>query len=383
MPQREFASYKHSAFFSYAADDDITFNEFVSEFGRQLDKTLAAAIRHMKIRVPSAYMYARDPLVQGNLTVRLRQKVDDSFAMFVFVHNSYLVSNFCLQELQHFKELFGEEGFNERLYIVAMSEGAITSLVTSERWRKLCPHADQIWTDFYDPRDRDCPLPMYACIDGSSAPIMIDPFRKLFTKVRNDLALKIIAAVKRENHAASYPVVTEASRASAQDERVVRMYIEGDKHQVSYWESLGRHIQASWKMVVDSQDVDPPLSLEPTGLTMSQIDSQPPMDDADGVILLWDNKTPDSLAAQIRKVEPKLSGSNFAPGLIAYVNESGVELPSSVKVGNWNVVRFQRASDGRARVVPADALVLGEFLNSVFERKCQRLAQSRSPAGVH
>lgn len=383
MIQRQFASYTHSAFFSYAAGDDIAWNKFVTEFARQLDRGLAPRTRRQGIKMPTTFLYGKDPLVQGNLANRLREKVDASFAMFVFVHDCYLISDFCLQELQHFKELFGDEGFRDRLYIVAMSRPAITELVESERWKKLCPNAGQIWTEFYDSANPMQPLQIYANEDDSPTQIMVNPFYKLFLKVREDLVTKITDAVDREQHCATYPTAAAEPVAPLHDERLVRLYIEGDKEQVPYWESLGRQIETSWKLVVEPQELTPPFSLQPTGLTMSEIDKRATLDDADGVVLLWDNKTPDSLAAQVRKVEPKLSGSNFAPGLIAYCNEVGKEMPASIRVGNWNVVRFQRSNDGRARVMPADAPLLGEFLNSVFERKRQGLGPSIDPAGGH
>ena len=124
---------------------------------------------------------------------------------------------------------------------------------------------------------------------------------------------------------------------------------------------------------VAPMQIEPQLYLRPTGLQMTEIDQRPVLDDADGVVLLWGKKTPDSLAAQINKVEPKLSGPNYAPGVVAYVMDGPNDTRSTESVGNWHVVRFAPAPGGGVAVLAEDAAALKAFLTSVLEHKRKRL----------
>jgi hypothetical protein len=101
------------------------------------------------------------------------------------------------------------------------------------------------------------------------------------------------------------------------------------------------------------------------------------LDDADGVVLLWGKKTPDSLAAQIKKVEPKLSGPNYAPGVVAYLMDGPNDAPAASSVGNWAVLRFEAGAEGSMRVLQEDAPALEVFVNSVLVRKRWRLESKR------
>jgi hypothetical protein len=168
--------------------------------------------------------------------------------------------------------------------------------------------------------------------------------------------------------------------ALPEDELLVRVYIEGNKEQEKYWESLGAQVVASWDKVVAPMQIEPQLYLRPTGLQMTEIDQRPVLDDADGVVLLWGKKTPDSLAAQINKVEPKLSGPHYAPGVVAYLMDGPFDTRSTESVGNWHVVRFAPTADGGIAVLAEDAAALTAFLISVLERKRKRLGGG--PNGV-
>jgi hypothetical protein len=207
-------------------------------------------------------------------------------------------------------------------------------------------------------------------------------FWRKFLRVREALARKIRTTVDREQHAPSYPDVAPAAARSVAlpgDELLVRVYIEGNKEQETYWESLGQQVVASWAEVVAPMQIEPQLYLRPTGLQMTEIDQRPVLDDADGVVLLWGKKTPDSLAAQINKVEPKLSGPNYAPGVVAYVMDGPSDARSTASVGNWHVVRFAPTADGGVTVLAEDAGALKAFLNSVLERKRKRLNGAATP----
>lgn len=367
MNERPFDSYRYSAFISYATADDEAWNAWISCFTDELNLALGSRL-HFK--VPAAHLSGDVPLLSGRLSDKLRKNVDDAFAMFIFVHDNYLASDWCLKELEYFKAQLGDEGFRERLYLVAMSEGAIQALMARDAWKALCPFDDLTWLNFFQDDRPDRPIEIYASNARNKRVVVANAFWGLFVDVRDELAGKIKAVVERAPRTPSYPSVAVARNvALPDDEALVRVYIEGNTDQERYWESLGRQVETSWEQVIAALKVEPRLYLRPTGLPMNEIDQRPMLDDADGVVLVWGKKTPDSLAAQIRKVEPKLSGPNYAPGVIAYLSENAADMPGAMSVGNWPVVRFRLEGEGGAQVLAEDAAALEAFLSSVLARK--------------
>ncbi len=373
MSNRAFSSYRHSAFLSYAHDDDTAWAGWITNFNTELNRMLPPRLHG--IDVPNAHLSSRNGPIAGPLNEELRKNVAASFAMILFVHDNYLTSEWCLHELEYFKELFGDDGFRERFFVIALSAPAIKELTSRAKWKRVCPFEDQVWIPFYDEDETDIPMDIYADNTRDKQVIVANGFWRKFLRVREALAKKIRATVDREHHAPSYPDVEPAAARSAalpKDELLVRVYIEGNKEQETYWESLGQQVVASWGEVVATMQSEPQLYLRPTGLQMTEIDQRPVLDDADGVVLLWGKKTPDSLAAQINKVEPKLSGPNYAPGVVAYVMDGPNDTRSTESVGNWHVVRFMPTAGGVA-VLAEDAPALKVFLSSVLERKRKRL----------
>ena len=74
------------------------------------------------------------------------------------------------------------------------------------------------------------------------------------------------------------------------------------------------------------------------------------------------------VAAQISQVEPKLSGPQFAPGLIAYMMQDRDDMPGATTINNWPVVRFAPRDDS-AIVLADDAPQLSMFLKRVLAHK--------------
>lgn len=381
MSERAFSSYKHSAFLSYAHDDDTAWAGWITNFNTELNRMLPPRLHG--IDVPNAHLSSKNGPIAGPLNEELRKNVAASFAMILFVHDNYLSSEWCLHELEYFKELFGDDGFRERFFVIALSASAIKELTSRPQWKRVCPFEDQVWMPFYDDDETDIPMDIYADNTRDKQVIVANAFWRRFLRVREALAKKIRATVEREQRAPSYPDVAPATARSValpEDELLVRVYIEGNKEQETYWESLGAQVVASWGEVVATMQIEPQLYLRPTGLQMTEIDQRPVLDDADGVVLLWGKKTPDSLAAQINKVEPKLSGPNYAPGVVAYVMDGPNDTRSTESVGNWHVVRFAPAPGGGVAVLAEDAPALKAFLTSVLERKRKRLNGRASPA---
>jgi hypothetical protein len=374
MSERLFASYRYSAFISYASDDDAAWNSFVSCFTDELNLALGSRL-HMSL--PQAHLSGDDPLTTGSISDELRKNIEDSFVMFVFVHDSYLLSGYCRQELEHFASLYGAQGFRDRLYLIAMSEPAMNQLMAREDWKRLCPFSDQVWLKFFRDDKRDRPIEIYASNARNKRAVVAEAFWNRFVDVREHLADRIKAVLASEQVASAFPLAAAPRELPPpEDASLVRVYIENNAEQNKYWISMSQQIVDSWDRVVAVLKIEPRFYLRPTGLPMNEIDNRPMLDDADGVVLLWGAKTPDSLAAQIRKVEPKLSGPNYAPGMIAYLMDGPNDLPAATSVTNWNVVRFLAGPDGSASVLLEDAPALEVFLNNVLVRKRWRLKPS-------
>lgn len=373
MQHRHFEDFGFCAFFSHAHGDDDAWGQWITKFATELDRTLPGRLRR-SIKALPVHLSSLNGPMKGQLSRELIANVDRSFVMVLFVHDGYLESDWCLRELEYFKTLFGDDGFRERLFVIAMSKPAVEALVTGSDWQRVCPFPDQMWLPFFDPGKPSRPMAIHGS-DMYTKEVLIAPeFWTKFVDVRENLVSMIYDHVERERFFPTFPSNTPAAREVQQpeDEGLVRVYIEGDKEHQRYWDPLGQHVLTSWSQVIAGMTLVPNLYLRPTGLPMEQLAQRPWLDDADGVVLLWDDKHPDSLAAQISMVEPKLSGPNFAPGLVAYIMADAGDTGVAESIGNWRVLRFAPQPDGGVKVLPEDAPLLNTFLVSVLEHKRQR-----------
>lgn len=375
-----FGRYGYSAFISYATQDDSGRNSWVSCFADELNLALPGRVRGLGLRdvlVPDAHLSGDKPLIAGSLSEQLRANVADSFSMFLFVHDNYNLSDWCLKELEYFKERFEAEGFRTRLYVIAMSAAAIDELTSRPSWKTLCPFEDQLWLRFFRNDAKDSPLEIYLAQGRNKRTVVASDFWDEFNPLLDDLARKIRDESRRAPRAPAYPDSAAAgagvrAAAASSDARLVRVYIVSNPDQRAQHESLGKEIVPSWDRVVTALGVEPRLVLRPDGLAMTDIDQRPRLDDADGVVLLWNRKTPDAVAAQIKKVEPKLAGPQPAPGLVAYVMQADDELPAGMSIGNWPIVRFREDAQGAVAVLAEDAALLEAFLSDVLAHKDPR-----------
>ncbi len=502
------ADCEFTAFISYAHADDAAWFDWVTQFRNELERSLGALLRG--IRLPRFHLSGETGPVAGVLGDELKKRVDASFAMIIVVHDNYAQSDWCLKELEYFKSLFGDEGFRERLYIVAMSEAAMFKVSSSPAWQRLLPTDEQVWIPFFDPTDHTRPLDIYL------APGLVAPaFRLPFERLRSDFAAKLrLAAAAPPTPVEPPPVITAFAQApaapaagpvllgfvppalvaaanaavavlaqrgitarlltpdvvfgdfadfAAADRLVLafddappmmgtlaeggylqlqreawlrkgkstdrlhwldlrdlpppqaawqgaarwvttqgvqplqlqaladglqpapeappappaqaaRVYIESNRHERTLWEPLGEQIRRKWDSICQkiAPGRVPPLCLRARGLPVDQIDSFPSLDDADGVVLLWGQKTSDALVAQINKVENKMApGRDAAPGIVAYLmppQQSSEPVPA----WGWQVLRFHAADEESIGVVDEESDELEHFLRKVFERRQQR-----------
>jgi hypothetical protein len=187
-----------TAFISYAHADDLAWFNWVTQFRNELERGLGALLRG--VRLPRFHLSGENGPVAGALSDELMKRVEASFAMVIVVHDNYAQSDWCLKELAYFKSLFGDEGFRERLYIVAMSEDAILRVSHSPAWQDLLPSDDQVWMPFFDPSDKTRPLDIYM------GPGLVAPaFRMPFERLRSDFAAKLRRAASMPLPAVAAP----------------------------------------------------------------------------------------------------------------------------------------------------------------------------------
>jgi TIR domain len=501
----------YTAFISYAhADDDLCMG-WITQFRNELDRGLSAKLRG--VRLPPLHLSGDNGPVGGVLSDELIKRVDASFAMIIVVGDNYVQSTWCLKELAYFKRLFGDQGFRDRLYILALSQTAIFKITASPDWQALMPTDEQVWMPFFDPIERDKCLKVYM-----SPNVVSNEFGTLFERLRNDFADKVketvdapaaakaspaaaptVAATKPASGAApsiqlgfvapaSAPQTLSAMQALAEQglaarqltqdvvfsdfaelvaadclvlpfddnplmltslapgghlqvqreawlkkgksadkllwldlrERLplprdwqggaayvatlnvaplqlpalinslkpkpvttdggagpvssVRLYIESNGNERTLWEPMGAQIRRKWEVICNQMAPGrtPPLSLLPRGLPVDQLDHHRNLDDADGVVLLWGRKTPDTLLAQIDNVEKKMAfGQEPAPGIVAYLmppQPTADPLPA----WGWQVLRFNASDEQRIDVLDGDGDELDRFLKKVFVRRLQR-----------
>lgn len=367
MPATPFNECKYSVFFSYAHEDNRRWQNWITDFRDELRNGLPSRISGAP--VPPIHLSEGNGPINGVLDEELYEAIKVSFAMIVFVHDNYLESDWCLQELAHFSSLFGDDGFRQRLFIVAMSKAAIDELTARKEWKELCGKATLVWMQFYRQKPEETGWPINMYVTDPDRPhrkvVIATDFWELFLRLREKLVDKFKVAVQRETRATSYP--TAAARLDT--DTLVRVFIEADSRQEQYWESLGRQVVASWDQVVALEVVEPPLLIRPEKLKVGDVETGSALDDANGVILLWAKKSADSIAAEINALEPRLSGPRFAPGLIAYLMTSPADRPASASIFNWPVVCFLARPDGSTTVLADDAPKLSEFMRRVLKHK--------------
>jgi hypothetical protein len=386
---------KYTAFISYAHADDVRCHHWVSFFTAELQRGLESVMRG--VRLPPVHKSGDNGPVAGVLGPELRERIDQSFAMVIVVHDNYVLSDWCRAELEYFRERFGEEGCRERLYIVALSEPAVQKAAAGEAWKRLLPPG-QLWMPFFDELQRGEPVDIYM------APQLVTPgFKSMFNRLREDFVGKLKAGQAQQQlpitgtggGAAVTPPAKATVPVVAGD---VRIYIESNRHEVNLWQPLGEQMRRRWArltagapgaagapgpagVVGAATAAAPALHLRPRGLPVEQIDQFPCLDDADGVVLLWGKKTPDALVAQINKVENKMSpGKDVAPGVVAYLmppQQSAEPVPA----WGWQVLRFEAKAQDDIDVVDEEDGELEDFLRRVLERRLQRDTAGSGAAG--
>ncbi len=193
-----------TAFISYAHADDAAWYGWVRHFRDELERSLGAMLRG--VRLPRMHLSGENGPVAGALSNELQERVANAFAMVIVVHDNYAQSQWCLKELEYFKSLFGDDGFRQRLYIIALSENAMAAVSGGKDWQRLLPDSDQVWLPFYEEADHGRPVDVYM------APGLVSPaFRVPFERLRTDFAAKLRQAVAGAAAPRGAPLTTAAA----------------------------------------------------------------------------------------------------------------------------------------------------------------------------
>jgi len=187
-----FSDCKSSVFISYAHADDRLNNAWITKFASALSQDLEAALsRHAKGRpVPGIYQSQFTGPVGGNLGPELQQQVDRAFAMIIVVDEFYATSDWCLQELLYFKQAFGDEGLDKRLYIIALREEPIRAVTAKPEWQQVFGSRSQVWKSFVDPEDlKKGPVP----VQSDDAKSLSNAFFERYQALRESLVERIEA----------------------------------------------------------------------------------------------------------------------------------------------------------------------------------------------
>lgn len=381
----------YTAFISYAHADNVAWFDWVTHFRVELERHLRATLRG--VHLPPVHLSGENGPVSGNLGSELRERVANSFAMIVVVHDNYVHSEWSLRELEYFASIFGEQSLRERLYVIALSETAMQRLESSAAWQRLLPR-DFVWLPFFDEEQRDQPMEIYL------GPELVSPrFSERFVRLRDDLATKLRASHvsaneswrgvgrprqhvppdQRESGAPPSPPAGDKGTgppAPAAARAGPRIYIESNRFETDLWQSLGERLRRTWPQLVGRVSTEPaaqPPDLRVRGLPVDQLDRMRPLDDADGVVLLWGRKSAEALVAQINRVEDKLApGRDAPPGIVAYLMPPQRQTEGPVPAWGWPVLRIDATNEQEISVVREEAGELESFLRAVFEHWLRR-----------
>lgn len=189
------AQCRFTAFVSYAHDDDVSNDGWITSFSNELRTTLGPTLSREPdlrgLRLPPMHLSGDNGPNSGLLSEKLRAAIEDSFFMVIVVHECYASSAWCLRELEMFERIFGREGFRERLFIVALSEPAMLKVAAMPAWRRLMP-GEQVWKGFFDEIHRDTPFRVYTDRGGYT-----EDFGKSFSRVRGDMVQALAASARR------------------------------------------------------------------------------------------------------------------------------------------------------------------------------------------
>jgi hypothetical protein len=182
---------RHTAFLSYAHADNA--GNWIDIFEQDLSDRLEAALKRTVREYKSLHLSQKNGPITGSLPAQLRERVQQSFALILLVRANYLESEWCLQELEYFRQA-QRAHFPRRLYVVALGFRAIQELVARPKWAEL-GLKDYLWIPAYrndHPDHRELPIEQYFKVNDRA--VQQDRYSLLLDKLTAEIKSEIEAA---------------------------------------------------------------------------------------------------------------------------------------------------------------------------------------------
>lgn len=140
-------------FLSYANADNIAHNLWVSDFERYLKEKVIAELSRQDDTCADRASFVRICRDEtgfpesGNLAAVIDEKVRHSQFLFIFLGEGYLNSEWCLSELDIFREATGGtiQGALERLYLIVLDRNALFRLREGDEPKRLLQKRKNLW----------------------------------------------------------------------------------------------------------------------------------------------------------------------------------------------------------------------------------------------
>jgi len=152
----------------------------------------------------------------------------------------------------------------------------------------------------------------------------------------------------------------------------VQVYIESSRKEPGEWKKLGAQIRSRWDKMLQDNPVGAPLSLRTTGFDIDALDDFP-LDEADGLVMLWGQKDRRSLVSQITRVEDRVSEP--APAIVAHLSPPQKAEQEPLPACKWEVLRFCARNEPPPAMLepePGDAGQLNAFVQEVLNNTLRR-----------
>jgi hypothetical protein len=163
----------------------------------------------------------------------------------------------------------------------------------------------------------------------------------------------------------------------------VLIYIEKNPAERRLWKILGERMAELWEELQRTDGGEPlGLRLRPRSLDIDKLGHGEPVDDADGVVLLFGNKHPKSLREQINRVEDAIQiggrRSGVFPGFIAVLVPPHRPDDDQLAEDGWDYYRFRAIHDPPPPQIRElrreDTEDVKMFLREIRDRCRQRIA---------
>ena len=378
-------SVTYPAFISYAGLDDEGNNYWIESFIGELRRVLNCSpelrrkLKKRQIDMPvQLYDYKSEmkSKVAGRFTPDLEKAIASSAVMIVVVGGNYLESAICMRELEFFKQIFGDEGYDSRLVIVAMSETYLEELKELGQHTGLLPYDDQRYIQCWRDDNPNKPIPIYAG-SGFRPGIKSEVFDEKITSIANSVIFRFLECLESPQNG-----IVSQSRHD------IHIYIEespdgeranaSDKRTNSIWHPIASKIKSNWDAVISNKPNAQHFNLNCKPLRMEELPCKGDkfLPDADGVILIWDSKDEPALTAQIDTVEAGLPQNRLPPAMVAYLTPPRPALAPCMPYKRWNVLRFENQLEKKViDVAQEDSPYLVGFLQEILIQKLQAPSQ--------